>query len=79
MLSGPNVSAMAEMADSIAPFGAHLVASGGVSSPSDISRLAAAGKDNICAVIVGKALYEGAAPLSAFIAAASGKISGDRR
>lgn len=67
MLSGPNLAAMDEMARAIAPSGARLVASGGVHAPSDIAALRALGRPNVESVIVGKALYEAAAPLSAFI------------
>lgn len=53
MLSGPNVSAMKQMADSVS---ADIIASGGVGSIDDILSLIPAGVEG---VIVGKALYAG--------------------
>ena len=70
MLQGPNLAAMAEMADAVAPAGGSLVASGGVHAPADVSALAALGRPNLAGAIVGKALYEKTAPLAAFLAAA---------
>ena len=72
MLSGPNLAAMDTMARALATFGARLVASGGVRSPADVAALRALGRPNLEAVIVGEALYEGAAALGAFAAAAAG-------
>ena len=70
MLSGPNLAAMDAMARALEPFGASLVASGGVHAPSDIAALRALGRPNVDGVIVGKALYEKAATLAEFAAAA---------
>jgi phosphoribosylformimino-5-aminoimidazole carboxamide ribotide isomerase len=70
MLSGPNLPALAEIADA-APQ-CRIVASGGVSSPADIAAIAALGRPNVTGAIVGKALYDGRATLSALIAAATG-------
>ena len=70
MMQGPNLAAMAAMADAVAPAGARLVASGGVHAPSDIAALAALDRPNLEGAIVGKALYEKAAPLAGFLAAA---------
>ncbi len=53
MLSGPNVSAMKQMADSVS---ANIIASGGVGSTDDILSLIPTGVEG---VIVGKALYAG--------------------
>ena len=72
MLQGPNLAAMAAMADALAPSGAALVASGGVSKPADLAALAALGRPNLEGAIVGKALWEDPASLPAFLAAARG-------
>ncbi|MBZ4644995.1 MAG: phosphoribosylformimino-5-aminoimidazole carboxamide ribotide isomerase [Petroclostridium sp.] len=53
MLKGPNIAAMKEMVDSLA---IDVIASGGVSSLSDIKELKKTGVEG---VIVGKALYTG--------------------
>lgn len=53
MLTGPNVSAMKQMADSVS---ANIIASGGVGSTDDIISLISTGVEG---VIVGKALYAG--------------------
>jgi phosphoribosylformimino-5-aminoimidazole carboxamide ribotide isomerase len=53
MLSGPNVKAMKEMADSIS---SRVIASGGVSSLEDVKRLIPTG---VSGVIIGRALYTG--------------------
>ena len=79
MLQGPNLAAMAEMADALAPAGAELVASGGVSSPADVAALAALGRPNLAGAIVGKALFENPASLPAFLAAANGAGEGPAR
>ncbi|HZZ58649.1 MAG TPA: 1-(5-phosphoribosyl)-5-[(5-phosphoribosylamino)methylideneamino]imidazole-4-carboxamide isomerase [Opitutaceae bacterium] len=57
MLTGPNLPAQAAMAAAVR---ARLIASGGVSSPGDVERLAelARSHPNLEGVIVGKALYE---------------------
>jgi len=68
MLQGPNLDAMAEMADAIPD--AALIASGGVAVPEDVQALLALGRANLTGVIIGKALYEKSASLPAFIAAA---------
>ena len=79
MLRGPNLAAMAAMADALAPSGARLVASGGVSSPADLAALAALGRANLEGAIVGKALYENPGALPAFLAAANGAGEGPAR
>ena len=72
MMQGPNLAATAAMADAVAPAGAELVASGGVSKPADLAALAALGRANLAGAIVGKALWEDPASLPAFLAAARG-------
>jgi len=57
MLGGPNLEQMAAMCDA-AP-SCSITASGGVSSPRDVANLAALGRPNLRAAIVGKALYDG--------------------
>jgi phosphoribosylformimino-5-aminoimidazole carboxamide ribotide isomerase len=54
MLEGPNYSALTELLNLLE---CNLIASGGVSSPNDILRLAAL--PGLYGVIIGKALYEG--------------------
>lgn len=60
MLQGTNVPAMAEVADAV---GCGVVASGGISSVSDVEALVALQRPNIVGAIVGKALYEGSVSL----------------
>ncbi len=69
MLSGPNVKACAEMARALE---IPVIASGGVTTLRDISRLRALEPKGLIGAIVGKALYSGALDLKAAIAAASG-------
>ncbi len=57
MLGGPNLSQMAAICDA-APT-CEITASGGVSSPYDVANLKALERSNLCAAIVGKALYDG--------------------
>ncbi len=60
MMIGPNLKAMAQIADAALPHGGmDIIASGGVSAEKDIAALKALGKKNLVGVIVGKALYEG--------------------
>ena len=68
MLSGPNLAALAEMADA-APQ-CSIVASGGISSPADISAIRRLGRGNIAGAIVGKALNDGRATMSDLLSAA---------
>ncbi len=68
MLKGPNLAAMAEMADAVP--GVSVIASGGVSRAADVQALARLGRANLAGVIVGKALYEATATLPELIAAA---------
>jgi phosphoribosylformimino-5-aminoimidazole carboxamide ribotide isomerase len=64
MMTGPNVAAMAEMQEAVK---VPVIASGGVTTVDDISRLAAAG---LAGCIIGRALYEGTLTLSEAIRAA---------
>ncbi len=60
MLSGVNVVAQTQMLQTLSKYGAKLIASGGVASIDDISKLLQLDKsfDNFDGVIVGKAIYE---------------------
>jgi phosphoribosylformimino-5-aminoimidazole carboxamide ribotide isomerase len=64
MLSGPNVSAMAEMQAAV---DVGVIASGGVTTIDDVSRLAEAG---LAGCIIGRALYEGTLTLADALRAA---------
>ena len=64
MLAGPNVATMAEMQAAI---DLPVVASGGVTTPADVARLAAV---PMAGCIIGRALYEGTITLPAALAAA---------
>ena len=64
MMTGPNVSAMVEMKKAVE---IPVVASGGVTTADDVTRLAAAGLDGC---IIGRALYEGSLTLPQALAAA---------
>ncbi len=68
MLTGPNLSAMKEMRQAV-PI--ELVASGGVTTADDVSRLAAVPVDGC---IIGRALYEGKLRLADALAAAGHTI-----
>ncbi len=65
MMGGPNFVAMQEMANTV---NVPLIASGGVTTTGDISRLAAMG---LAGCVIGKALYEGRLTLAEAIHAAS--------
>jgi phosphoribosylformimino-5-aminoimidazole carboxamide ribotide isomerase len=67
MLSGPNLEATAALAATVA---VPVIASGGVSSLTDIARLAGHG---LAGCIVGRALYEGRLDLPTAIRVADGK------
>ena len=60
MLSGVNVVAQRQMLETLSKYGANLIASGGVASIDDISKLLELEKSysNLDGVIVGKAIYE---------------------
>ncbi len=64
MMEGPNLPAMAEMAAAVS---LSVVASGGVTTASDVEQLAATG---VAGCIIGRALYEGSLTLSDALAAA---------
>ncbi|HKZ18120.1 MAG TPA: 1-(5-phosphoribosyl)-5-[(5-phosphoribosylamino)methylideneamino]imidazole-4-carboxamide isomerase [Geobacteraceae bacterium] len=65
MLSGPNIDATRELAESIS---IPVIASGGVSSLKDIEALVAIEKAGVIGVITGKAIYTGAIRLAEAIA-----------
>jgi phosphoribosylformimino-5-aminoimidazole carboxamide ribotide isomerase len=65
MLSGPNIEATRELAESIS---IPVIASGGVSSLKDIEDLVAIEKTGVIGVITGKAIYTGAIRLAEAIA-----------
>jgi phosphoribosylformimino-5-aminoimidazole carboxamide ribotide isomerase len=69
MLSGPNFDAMKQMKSAV---GVPVVASGGVSSVSDVSELARLGLDGC---IVGRALYEGRFTLPEILAASRSVVA----
>lgn len=60
MLTGPNLSAQAALAEAVAAGGAQVIASGGVSRLADVEALAELAKKhaNLHGVIIGKAIYE---------------------
>jgi len=69
MLSGPNLAAQDNMLKILAPLGARLIASGGVSSEADVEALGELSKKrpNLEGAIVGKAIYEGRVDLKRII------------
>jgi phosphoribosylformimino-5-aminoimidazole carboxamide ribotide isomerase len=66
MLSGPNLKAIAELADAVPD--CQIVASGGVSSAKDVENLKNLGLKNLVGAIVGKALYDGNVTLKELLA-----------
>ncbi len=64
MMAGPNLPAMAEMADAVS---AAVIASGGVTTADDVARLATTG---VAGCIIGRSLYEGSLTLADALAAA---------
>lgn len=68
MLGGPNVKALAELADAVPS--CDIVASGGVSSAKDVTSLKSLARLNLNAVIVGKALYDGRVTMKELLEAA---------
>jgi phosphoribosylformimino-5-aminoimidazole carboxamide ribotide isomerase len=64
MMTGPNVSAMAEMQAAVSM---PVIASGGVTTIEDVARLATAG---LAGCIIGRALYEGTLTLPEALRAA---------
>lgn len=73
MLTGPNLGAVAELADAV---GVPVIASGGVASARDVRRLAALMPHGVKGVIVGRALYTGALDLGAALQAARSPAPG---
>lgn len=67
MLGGTNVTVMEDVCVAVK---ARVIASGGVSAPSDVKALRALGCANMAGAIVGKALYEGHTTLAQLNAAA---------
>ncbi len=67
MLEGVNAAAMAEACDAA---GCAVIASGGVSTASDVAALRALGRSNLAGAIVGRALYERTATLPELLRAA---------
>ena len=67
MLTGPNLTAQAELCDKIPS--CKVIASGGIACPNDVANLANLGKPNLEGVIIGKALYDKKATLEEFISA----------
>lgn len=74
MLTGANFSAQEKMLQTLAPAGARLIASGGVSSNADIEgfKKLSLKYDNLEGVIVGKAIYEKRVNLAEIIKIAQG-------
>jgi phosphoribosylformimino-5-aminoimidazole carboxamide ribotide isomerase len=64
MLAGPNFAALEEMAAGV---DVPVIASGGITTAADVSRLAALG---LAGSIIGRALYEGTLKLADALAAA---------
>lgn len=68
MMGGPNVEAIVRLAQ---VSGRTVIASGGVSRPEDLDRLAAHANDGVGGAIVGKALYTGSISLAEAVRKAS--------
>jgi phosphoribosylformimino-5-aminoimidazole carboxamide ribotide isomerase len=73
MLAGPNVAAMAEMQSAV---NVAVIASGGVTTIEDVSRLATAG---LAGCIIGRALYEGTLTLAQALRAAESNNGNSKR
>jgi phosphoribosylformimino-5-aminoimidazole carboxamide ribotide isomerase len=69
MLRGPNFAGTAQLCDAVGA-ACGVIASGGITTADDITRLRALGKPNLAGAIVGKALYEGRTTLAELLAAA---------
>ena len=69
MLKGPNVAGVRELCRQVP---CRVIASGGISSVSDVARLRALEVANLTGVIVGKALYEGTVTVAELKRAAGG-------
>jgi phosphoribosylformimino-5-aminoimidazole carboxamide ribotide isomerase len=68
MLQGPNINAMAAVCGAVK---ASVIASGGVTTPADVTALRKVAA-NLSGAIVGKAIYEGRSTLKELLAAARG-------
>ena len=66
-MAGPNLRAMADMASAVST---PVIASGGVTTASDITQLTTTG---VAGCIIGRSLYEGTLTLSYALAAAQAK------
>jgi phosphoribosylformimino-5-aminoimidazole carboxamide ribotide isomerase len=73
MLAGPNFDGVAEMKESVA---FPVIASGGVTTTTDIKRLARIG---VAGCIVGRSLYDGVLTVTEAIAAANSETGSVRR
>ena len=69
MLEGPNLDAMAEMTRAVS---VPVIASGGVTTPTDVANLAQLG---LAGCIIGRSLYEGRLTLTEALAAADSGVS----
>jgi len=69
MLRGPNFSGNAELCDAVG-VECQVIASGGITTADDITRLRALKRGNLAGAIVGKALYEGRTSIAELLAAA---------
>ncbi len=70
MLRGPNYIGLARLCDTVGP-ACRVIASGGITTADDITRLRALNKVNLEGAIVGKALYEGRTSMAELLAAAT--------
>jgi phosphoribosylformimino-5-aminoimidazole carboxamide ribotide isomerase len=69
MLRGPNFNGNAELCDAVG-LECQVIASGGITTAADITKLRSLGKANLAGAIVGKALYEGRTTMDELLAAA---------
>lgn len=76
MMSGPSMESTRELA---AESGLRVIASGGVSTLSDLTRLKDLEQDGVTGVIIGKALYEGAVKLEDAIRVLASDSPAERR
>ncbi len=73
VLSGVNVEATVALAEQT---GLEVIASGGVNSPADVTRLLSIAERGVAGVIIGRALYEGQVDLKSVLDAAAKATSG---
>lgn len=69
--TGPSIGPTLKLCQAVPQ--CRIIASGGVSSDTDVGKLAALKQDNLEGVIVGKALYDGRVTYQALVSAAGGK------